>query len=553
MNALIGFLFKNPFATTQILTASFFVNLFGLASSIFVIQVYNRYLSYGNDGTLITLAVGMGIAMVLELGFRKIRYRHAEAVVVRPGRKVGEKLFFLYTHSHISALEQLPPAVRMEMTNMVGQLQNAFTPTNLLALVDVPYALLYILAIFLLNPLLGLVALGLLTLIFVVVLLGQSTMQKRTQQINQSQSYLNRVLKSADELDTVRAFNGSNLLSDLWDDRAANGRIARRSVAQLQDRMQTFNQVGGTILTISMIGLGAQLAVVRDLDFGSLIGVNILAGRALALISRFSNISSTLIRGQQTFNKISQLERLPVEAKQGTSLSQFSGRLEFRDVAFSYPQGAGPLFESLSFTLNPGEVLVVTGNNGTGKTTLARLLLGLIRPIRGSILADGLDLRQLQPEWWRKQVIYLPQEPTFLDATIHENITLLNPEMEPEKLTEIIRETGLQPFVSEHPEGLNHRLTDGGRKLSLGIRRRLALARALASEGRLVILDEPTEGMDNQGSQQVAQILNRLASRGSTVLLFTHDRSLFRASGNVLDLNIKPTPKLSTFGSQGNN
>jgi ATP-binding cassette, subfamily C, bacterial LapB len=140
-----------------------------------------------------------------------------------------------------------------------------------------------------------------------------------------------------------------------------------------------------------------------------------------------------------------------------------------------------------------------------------------------------------------------------LDATIHENITLLNPEISPKNLAGIIRETGLQPFVSEHAEGLGHQLSDGGKKLSLGIRRRLALARALASEGRLVILDEPTEGMDNQGSQQVAQILNRLASRGSTVLLFTHDRSLFRASGNVLDLNVKPTPKLSIIGSQGIN
>ena len=547
MKALFGFLFQKPFVGSQILAASFFINLFGLATSIFVIQVYNRYLSYGNPGTLVTLVAGMGVALLLEMAFRWVRYRLAVAVVSGPGRTMGQRLFSLYTRAPIQAIEQLPPAIRLEMAYMVERLQNAFTPSNLLAMVDLPYALLFILAIYLLSPTLGAIALLLLTMIFILILIGNHIMQKRIIGMMQKQSGMNGILKSADILDTVRAFNCENLLGEQWQERSASLRLARHMVATLQERMQNITQIGGAILTITMIAIGAQQAVAGDLDFGSLIGINILAGRALAIISRFSNSSAILIRGQQTFKRLEQLEQIPVANDQGSSLGSFRGKLEFRDLAFAHPNGAGPLFESLSLTLQPGEVLIITGNNGSGKTTLARLLMGLLVPSRGQILVDGMDLRQMQLSWWRQQVIYLPQEPSFLDASIHENLTILNPEISKEKLTAIITATGLQQFISEHPEGLGHRLSDGGNKLALGMRRRLALARALVSAGKLVILDEPTEGLDQTGSRQVAEILNKLATEGVTMLLFTHDANLFKVPGRVLNLDKKPIPTLTTI------
>ncbi len=220
--------------------------------------------------------------------------------------------------------------------------------------------------------------------------------------------------------------------------------------------------------------------------------------------------------------------------------------MEFQDLAFVYPGQRAPLFESMSLKLEPGAFLIVAGSNGTGKTTLARLIVGLLEPGRGKILVDGVDLSQIVPEWWRKQIIYLPQEPGFLNATIRENLMAGNPDLDEGTLNELVRTAGLKSFIDESPDGFNTALTNNGANLSLGVRRRLALARALATDGMLVVIDDLTEGLDTEGSQMVVNAMNKLSERGRTVIVFTHDPKIFAAAPRYVDLNSKPVPKLVT-------
>src|SRR5690606_17206242 len=125
------------------------------------------------------------------------------------------------------------------------------------------------------------------------------------------------------------------------------------------------------------------------------------------------------------------------------------GRLEFKDVAYWHPGTPAPLFESLNLSLAAGGLLVIRGSNGAGKTTCARLLAGLLTPARGSILADGIDLRQLDPDWWRQQLLYLPQEPEFYDASLRDNLLAQAPAATDGELTEALRTVGLGDFLDQ--------------------------------------------------------------------------------------------------------
>ena len=235
-----------------------------------------------------------------------------------------------------------------------------------------------------------------------------------------------------------------------------------------------------------------------------------------------------------------------MELQEGSGLADYQGRIVFKDMAFVYPGNNTPLFESVSLTLEPGAFLVITGANGTGKTTLARLVVGLLDPARGHILVDGLDLRQVAPEWWRKQVCYMPQEPTFLNATIAENLRTVNPELDDAALNAAITAAGLRKFISESSDGFETKIENNGGDMALGIRRRLALARALTTGGRLVLFDEPTGGLDEEGCQAVYAVLNEMSAAGRTIIACSHDPEILKVARAVLDLNHKPVPRILT-------
>jgi ATP-binding cassette subfamily C protein LapB len=201
----------------------------------------------------------------------------------------------------------------------------------------------------------------------------------------------------------------------------------------------------------------------------------------------------------------------------------------------------------LNFEIEAGQTIVVIGSNSTGKTTLARVAVGLLEPSRGQILADGLDLKQVAPEWWRKQIIYLPQEPTFLNATIEQNLSGINPDIDLAGLNRVIDAVGLRTFLDESSNGFDTPVVDNGRRLSVGIRRRLAFARALTTNGKLIIADEPTEGLDTDGCQAVYRLFNELSKAGRTIIAISHDQNIMKAAHTVIDLNFKPTPKVTTI------
>ena len=545
MKEFFARLFSKPGVAVELITASFFINALAMASPIFVMQVLNRYVSQGVDATLITLTAGVAAAATLEFFFRQARMHLTHRVNIRSDEDKALQPFSILTRAKISALERIAPDARREVLSGSQAIETAYSAQNIGTILDVPFALLFLFVLYLLSPLISGIVFCFLVAVFLAGILGTLSVKGKTVELTSASGFGTALISTAiRETDTVHTFNAGSFLRRAWEKNVYMTQHLRRAISSSQGLMQTITQSATGYMTIAVISVGAIQVVRGELDVGALIGANILASRALQPISKFSQLGTVFAKAREALAMIANFASMPLEPERGSALAEYSGRLELRDMAFAFSGNNNPLFESVSLRLDPGAVLVVTGSNGVGKTTFARLLIGLLEPIRGQIFVDGLDLAQVAPEWWRRQIIYLPQEPALLNATILENLQINNPEVDSETLNKIIDMTGLRQFMDESPDGFDTVISENGWRLSEGIRRRIALARGLTTNGKLVLLDEPTESLDEEGAAAVHALLGNLAKQGRTIILMSHDAKIVKGQHMVLDLNTKPIPEL---------
>jgi len=542
---------SKPTVAFELITSTLFISILALASPIFVMQVLNRYVSQGVDATLITLTSGVLIAIVLELVFRQARLHIAQIISTNRDEDNALNGYKTLVHSKLSALERVPPDTRREILGGQQAIEQAYSASNIAVILDVPFALLFVFVLYLLVPPIALIVLGFIFIVFFGGILGASSMNAMTNEVTEASSANSALLGTAiREAETVRAFNAGGNLTNSWVGQIMQLQWLRRKLALRQGLVQSLTQSSNALMSVAVIVTAGILVVSGKLDVGAMIGANILGARALQPISRFSQLGATFAKARQALNLIDEFANLPLEKERGSALSNYSGGIEFRDISFNYDNDNNPLFERLNLKLEPGSILIVAGSNGAGKTTLARMIVGLLEPSRGNLLVDGLDIQQAAAEWWRKQVTYLPQEPALVGGTIGENILVNKPEAGMERLNQIIDAVGLRRFVDESEAGIETPILDNGWRLSEGIRRRIALARALITDGKLVVFDEPTESFDTAGVKVVHTVLSALAKAGSTVIIMSHDRNIVQGRHIILDLDEKPIPNVSVVKSK---
>ncbi len=569
MRELLLRLKNHPFITIELILASFFVNFLGLASSLYTIQLLNRYVSHGVDATLFTLTIGVCIAILLEFGFRMARSSLAVHVGAKRNYELMMGTFGILTHGRMKYLERIPQRLRQEIIKGTNTVEDAYKPSNITTVFDLPFAFMFIAVLTWLSWILSVITLAFMLLMFILGIISRQMVKNNLNRVTEASVKGNGLFGAANQaLDTVRLFDNRQIMVKEWGGNCDTFLEQRAKVSGQQDLVQSITRSVQLLMSVAIYATGAVLAVKGDLPVGTLIGANILAMRALGPLSRFAQLGETFTMAAQALERIQQFGLIEAERQGGIALKQYQGRVQFKDISFSHPGMSHPLFESLDLEILPGAVLVVTGENGTGKTTLCRLIAGLLEPDRGQILADGVDLRQLSPSWWRTQLAYLPQDAQFLPGSIKENLDAaissaivaenvdttiadktpasagIIPKNYKTDFTQAIKEAGLIDFIDQSQQGLDTQIINNGANLSSGHRKRLALARALTVGGKLVLFDEPTEGLDKQGCSTLYSLLVELSKKGHTMIVFTQDPNIIRGATRVLDLNSKPVPKL---------
>jgi ATP-binding cassette subfamily C protein LapB len=547
MGELWSRLRRKPGHAVLMAIASVLANLLGLASSLYVIQVLNRYVSNGVDATLVTLTVGVFLAILFEFGFRSSRMKLAAAVSGDPDHRMGVGAFGILTAARLGALDKVPSGDRREALSGLEQVEGAYSAPNLTALMDLPFALLYVAAIYLFSPPLAIIVGIAICAVAVFGIVNQIALRPVTEKLAEHQAIGHGLIgTTTTTAESVRAFGAGDRLVRDWAANLAIVQGLRRRLARKQGGLQSLTQSAQGFMSAAVIAFGATLVVAGELDVGMMIGANLLAARALQPVTRVAQLSEALVKARQARARVEALAELPVEPGEGAALREYEGKLELRDIAYTPPGAPAPLFEDLSVTLEPGAVVALVGKNGAGKTTLLRLIAGLIEPDRGQVLADNVDIRQLVPGWWRRQLVYLPQEPTFINASIRDNLKMQKPDLSDDLLEALLERSGAARFVHETQRGLDTVITHNGMTLARGVRRRLAVTRALATGGRLVLFDEPTEGMDDEGTRKMYETLIQLARAGRTILVSSHDPRIVGGAKVRIDLDSKPRPTIQT-------
>ncbi|HEY1028833.1 MAG TPA: ATP-binding cassette domain-containing protein [Pseudomonas sp.] len=549
MNEFFRRIALQPRLRLELWLSSLLINLLGLASSLYSIHVLNRYLALGVDATLVTLTLGAVMAVGFEVLLRNARLRVAQWLCARADAELGETLFEGSVRGQYALVEQLPHTARREILSGQSTVQQCFGAPNLVTLLDTPFAFVFVVVLGMLSPFLACMTLLVMAGVALVSLLAQrrlrEPMEAQSRIALQMAGYQHNLTAGGE---MVRAFSAADALKEKWRACADDQAEQRAQLNRLQNTMQNASYAGTLILSMVIMGLGAREVLAGNLDVGSLIGCNILASRALAALTRALGLGEQIGRGQRALELARQLCAIPRERAEGVRLGQTRGSLRFEDMAFGYPKQAVPVLEHFEHSLEAGKVLAFTGANGSGKTTLARLLVGLLEPSRGHLLVDGMDLRQADPQWWRRQVAYLPQEPQFFDGTLRENLCVLAPETPDARVLELCRELAVGAFVEGGAEGLGLVVRNGGGSIPLGIRRRLALVRAVLGGGQLVVLDDPTEGVDAEGCKAIAALLSRLVREGRTLVVMSNEAFILGAADTVIDLNHKPVPRVLRDG-----
>ena len=534
---------KNSALFTKIIIASFFVNILALATPIYVIQVLQRYVAYGVSSTLVTLVAGITLVVIFEFFFRNIRHRmtreiEAENTVLAD--RVMKKIVSIKSNFYALQKNFRPDIV----TQNLQTIKSTLNATTTLILIDVPFVLIFLIALFLIHYHLGIITTLFLAIPFIVI----NFYRKKINELNQQslQIGLNTARlhdNSSSRFESIKYFNLIEIVKTAWSSLIKKSINVTEDLEAQKNIVASFMTSSSALLTVIIIAWGAVLAVDGEISVGALIGANILAARALAPIVRFVQNIEPLYKANHAINEIAQFLNLPQDSSDGNQINDFSGKLQISDLQFKYPESKIPIFEGLNIETKAGELLVINGSNGSGKSTLIKSIIRLLEFNRGQIFYDSIEINQLSLDWVRANLIYLPQEPKFVDGTMLNNLLGQN-QIKKDKMTEILRSVDLLDFINSDPKGIDMPLTNRGEDLPFGIRKRIALARALVIGGKLVGLDEPTESIDDRGRKSIYKLINDLLKHKKTLIIATQDEKILNIADCIVNLDIKPIPKI---------
>lgn len=548
MRALLAPLLVRSDLNLYMALSSVGIHILGLSSTIFVMLVYGRYLSHGIDSTLYTLVVGALVGILAEIFLRRARYKIVAALCASASRQLTEKISHTSLNARSGALQSYLSSTASSggTTTWLERIGQAVSPQPVLALLDMPFAFLLVGVLFLLSWQLALCALLVVSVLLLFLGISVYRIKAVTADHQAVQGKFNNLLKNVEQPETVRINNAQNWLAQRLADSSGESRVSKYALQLQQEGIQSQVRSATMFMSVLVISVGAALSVHGDLNFGLLIGANILSARLIALISQPIQQMPMWLDALEAIKNVKALYNLPEETQQGTKLPTYQGNISFKHVMFSYPNSSVFVYENLNFELEVGECLMVTGSNGKGKTTLARLLLGLVQPIRGSILIDGVDLRQVNSNWWRQQVVFLPQDPDLLPGSLRENMTLIDGNVDDDQILAAFHRVRLGTWVEQHPDGLGMEIQMRGRNLALGVRRRIAFARALLTRGQLVVLDEPLEGLDKEGIDMMQQVLMELEKEKRTLVIISQFKRPLKEGVKYLNLDERHVMKIAT-------
>lgn len=342
-----------------------------------------------------------------------------------------------------------------------------------------------------------------------------------------AEKYAN-LIETIGNAETVKTLGAEGSMQRRWEKLISQSAKTGIELRFFSNAGINFSYLMQQITSIAIVLFGVYKIMNNDITMGTLIACTILSGRALAPMSQVAAIFTRYHQAKTAMVSLEKVMALPVERTQEVSLLQrpkLQGNIDFRNVSFNYPNVETPLIDNFSLSIKAGEKVGIIGRIGSGKTTLAKLLLGLYQPTKGSILLDGIDQRQIDIADLRFQIGYVPQDITLFYGSIKDNISFGKSYVEDALILKAAAIAGVDKFVSNNPDGFLMQVGERGSRLSGGQRQSIAVARSLLLDPPLLVFDEPTNSMDDSTEAMFKKNLSEHLT-GKTLVLITHKASM---------------------------
>ncbi|MDX9814198.1 MAG: type I secretion system permease/ATPase [Sulfurimonadaceae bacterium] len=523
----------------DVILASILINIFVLATPLFTMNVYDRVIPNNAQETLMVFTIGIMVVFILDATLKFLRSYFLEMA----GKKsdiimssiIFERVLDLELSSH-------PKSVGSFANNIKSfdSVRGFLTNSTMSVLIDFPFAILFLAVIGYIAGVLVLVPIVTIILVVIYAMLIKKPLQKSIEVTYEASAKKNGILiESLHNIETIKTHSMAGKTQFKWEE--VSGEIANKGLKSklISASIPTVTGFLIGINTVLVVGFGVYLIQEFKLTMGGIIATMILSGRAIAPMGQLVALITNYEDTKKSFTMLDEIVNKPLErphAKEFVKRPNLKGDIEFRDVTFKYPDSEAFALKNVSFSIKAGEKVAFIGRIGSGKSTIAKLILKLYKPESGLILIDGIDISQIDPADIREAISYVPQDVHLFRDTIKNNITSSHRFVDDSWMLECSRVSTTDEFVKQHPLGYDMPIGERGLGLSGGQRQSVGIARALVNGATIWLFDEPTNAMDQTTEAMVLKNLKENIE-DKTLFLVTQKMSLLNLVDRVIVMN----------------
>jgi PrtD family type I secretion system ABC transporter len=501
-----------------------------LTVPLYLLQIFNRVIPSQSLDTLLFLTV-IVIAALTTLAFLEAMRR---LVLSQIGTWLANRLGgFVLSGSIAKSVDQYKPSSSQGLGDL-STIRRLFSGSSIFPILDIPWTPIFLLVLFLLHPTIGMITLAGAVLLFCIALYSELSTRNLAAQADKaskkSHQYSGSILRNSDVIEAMGMRN--NVIRN-WDNFHESKVDLQSRLSARSNRIASFAKFVRMLLQIAVIGTAGYLVLKLELTAGGLIASMLLMRRAVAPMEQAINSWKVVVKARKAFNNIEKRIGLAPELSPAQSFPLPSGYLSVRNISYTYPNRTKPTLQDLSLKVQPGEVVGITGKTAVGKSTLARLLVGLVEPDSGYIKFDGTRMTSWKSEDIGPLIGYLPQDNELFSGTVGENIARMDT-IDEEELIATAKLAGVHGMIMQFPEGYEVNIGEDGAYFSGGQRQRIALARTIYKSPKLLVLDEPDANLDSEGMTALFNIIETMRQRGAITIFISHQEKVLNIADRVL-------------------
>lgn len=521
------------------LLASFFVQIFGLLSPLIFMIVIDKVLSNNSLSTLDVLVFALVVVSLFEILLNGLRTYLMSHTANRIDLMLGVQLFKHLMSLPLSYFESRQVGDTIARMKELENVRSFITGSGLMLFLDLFFLVVFLFVMYLFSPFLTMLVLVALPFLFgasfLLTPLLRNKLEDRYATGSDKQSFLVETLSG---METIKANAAEPRVREEWEKRLANHVKIGFSGGHLSNLISQSTGLISKILSVLLLWFGAKEVLYGNLTVGQFIAFNMLSSRVIAPILRLSRIWKELQQVNVSVARIGDIFNTAPEPgfdPSKVSLPAIKGDIRFEDVTFRFSPEGAEVLQDVSFSVKAGEIIGIIGTTGSGKTTLVKLLQRLYVPEKGRIFIDGIDISMTDSSWLRRQIGVVIQDGVLFNRSIRDNIALNVPDLDIEEVIAAAKLAGVHDLILGLPEGYDTLVGERGCRLSTGQRQRIAIARALASDPRMLILDEATSGLDYESEMHVQKNMRRIC-QGRTVFIIAHRLTTIRHADRIISL-----------------